>query len=195
MRSAVTLHLSTALHSIAGRSSLQSLNHFPPPHSLQDHVPALGGRVLLSILSSQTGRLSTGTSALTVCTHLPRRLKSRRRRTLRLAAVALGTARCPCGIDDTTIRLPCTQASPWRHHPICSSGRTGTVCTFLDSASSMRAFSCVECEVVHLGLPEQVREAFWDFMALARWGHLPLLDTAILRVVFMMNPTTPWQTS
>ena len=34
--------------------------------------------------------------------------------------------------------------------------RTGTVRTFLDSASSMRAFNCAECEVVHFGLPEEV---------------------------------------
>ena len=36
------------------------------------------------------------------------------------------------------------------------SSRTGTVRTFLDSASLMRAFNCAECKVVHFGLPEDV---------------------------------------
>ena len=78
--------------------------------------------------------------------------------------------------------------------PISSFGRTRTVCKFLDSASSMRAFSCAECEVVHLVLPEEVREPSSDFMALARWSHLPLLSTSQFFVpTFMVNPTTPWQ--
>ena len=44
---AVTLHVSTALHSITSRSGLQALNYCPPPQTSQDHVSALGGRVLL----------------------------------------------------------------------------------------------------------------------------------------------------
>ena len=31
----------------------------------------------------------------------------------------------------------------------------------------MQAFSCVECEAVHLGLREEVREPSPDFMAVA----------------------------
>ena len=65
--------------------------------------------------ANQTRRLSSGTSALTVYTQHPRHLKSQKHRNLRLAAVALGTARCPCGVDDNTFLNAWTHASPERH--------------------------------------------------------------------------------
>ena len=42
---------------------------------------------------------------------------SQTHRNLRLAAVALGTVRCPCGIDDSTFLNAWTHASPERHQP------------------------------------------------------------------------------
>ena len=36
----------------------------------------------------------------------------------------------------------------------------------------MRAFSCVECEVVHLGLPEQAREPFFGLHGFGALGPL-----------------------
>ena len=42
---------------------------------------------------------------------------------LRLASVALGTARCPCGTDDSTNRLTRSQASRDRHFPTCPCAR------------------------------------------------------------------------
>ena len=105
--------------------------------------------------ANQTRRLSSGTSAMTVYTQHPLASK---------VAEASQSEACRCCIWNCSLsvrsrrqhvsqrmdtRLARETPTNW------SSSRTGTIRTFLDSTSSMRAFKCLECEVVHLGLPEE----------------------------------------
>ena len=107
--------------------------------------------------ATQTETLTNGTSAVTLFARLPRHLNSWMHRNLRLAAASFGTVRSPCGIDNATILLAWTHKSPERHQPTFPQVER-TRCARSLTACPRCGPSRVKCEVVHLGLPEEIGE-------------------------------------